>query len=87
VGIASAKCAGLLAALRVGFALLVDFYQLRVIHAITVFITDGVIVCVQAILRWPTPLSAESVEDLKAWIEILQKKIARSVKPDDTLPE
>ena len=40
-----------------------------------------------ATFQWPTPLSAASAEDLKAWIEILQKKIARSVKAGDTILE
>jgi hypothetical protein len=29
-------------------------------------------------LRWPTPLSADSIEDLKAWPRIMERKITRS---------
>ncbi len=32
----------------------------------------------EVLLRWPTPLSADSVQDLKDWLEIVQRKIARS---------
>lgn len=30
-------------------------------------------------IQWPTPLSPESIEDLQSWLEILKRKIARSV--------
>ena len=30
-------------------------------------------------IQWPTPLSAESIEDLKDWLKIVERKIARSV--------
>ena len=30
------------------------------------------------VLRWPEGLSSESFEDLKDWLEIMQKKIARA---------
>ncbi len=32
----------------------------------------------QAVLSWPTPLSQESIEDLKDWLKIVERKIARS---------
>lgn len=35
----------------------------------------------QVRVQWPTPLSVESVEDLKDWLKILDRKIARSVVP------
>jgi hypothetical protein len=31
-------------------------------------------------VQWPTPLSRDSVQDLADWLEILKRKIARSVK-------
>jgi len=30
-------------------------------------------------VQWPTPLSAESIKDLQDWLEIIKRKIARSV--------
>jgi hypothetical protein len=32
----------------------------------------------EVVLSWPTPLSADSVEDLKAWLQIMERKITRS---------
>lgn len=29
-------------------------------------------------IQWPTPLSADSIQDLKDWLKILERKIARS---------
>jgi hypothetical protein len=31
------------------------------------------------VLQWPTPLSADSIQDVKDWLEIMQRKIARSL--------
>ena len=31
--------------------------------------------------QWPTPLSADSVQDLKDWLKILERKIARAATP------
>jgi hypothetical protein len=36
----------------------------------------------EVILRWPTPLSQESIDDLKDWLKIVERKIARSVVDD-----
>lgn len=33
----------------------------------------------RVVIQWPTPLSAESVQDLKDWLKIVERKIARSV--------
>jgi hypothetical protein len=41
----------------------------------------------KAIFSWPTPLSSESIADLKDWLEILQRKIARSTEPKDAVNE
>ncbi|HEY2546454.1 MAG TPA: hypothetical protein VGI46_10340 [Candidatus Acidoferrum sp.] len=35
-------------------------------------------------LFWPSPLSADSMEDLKAWLALVQKKIARTVPAKDS---
>jgi hypothetical protein len=32
----------------------------------------------EVVLSWPTPLSADSIEDLKAWLKLMERKIARS---------
>lgn len=32
----------------------------------------------EVVLSWPTPLSADSIEDLKAWLKIIERKISRS---------
>jgi hypothetical protein len=34
-------------------------------------------------IQWPTIISRESFEDLSAWIDILKRKIGRSVKTAD----
>jgi len=34
----------------------------------------------EVVLSWPTPLSAESIADLKDWLKIVERKIARSEK-------
>lgn len=34
-------------------------------------------------IQWPAALSAESYEDLSAWLDILKRKIGRSVKKDE----
>src|SRR6202521_5703900 len=31
-------------------------------------------------IQWPTPLSADSIQDLKDWLKIVERKIARSVE-------
>ncbi len=33
----------------------------------------------EAILRWPTPLIADSIQDLKDWLKIVERKIARPI--------
>lgn len=35
-------------------------------------------------LQWPAELSAESIQDIKDWLEIAQRKIERSKLPDDS---
>ncbi|MFL6388686.1 MAG: hypothetical protein ACJ71U_14480 [Terriglobales bacterium] len=43
----------------------------------------------EVVLSWPTPLSKESIDDLKDWLEIVQRKIGRSLKaeaPPDSQP-
>lgn len=39
----------------------------------------------EVVLSWPTPLSADSIEDLKAWLTIMERKIARSVETTDVI--
>lgn len=34
----------------------------------------------RVVIQWPTPLSAESLQDLKDWLKLVERKIARSVK-------
>jgi hypothetical protein len=34
-------------------------------------------------IQWPTQLSAESIQDLKDWLKIVERKIARSSEPVD----
>lgn len=36
----------------------------------------------QFVVQWPASMSADDFEDVKGWLEILTRKIARSVKPD-----
>jgi hypothetical protein len=38
----------------------------------------------EVVLSWPTPLSADSIEDLKAWLKIMERKIARSTVEEKT---
>ena len=37
----------------------------------------------EVILRWPTPLSADSIVDLKDWLKIVERKITRSTTQND----
>ena len=45
----------------------------------------------EVVLSWPTPLSADSIADLKDWLKIVERKIARAEKtasqpgPEDDL--
>jgi hypothetical protein len=40
------------------------------------------------VLSWPTPLSLESIEEVKDWLKIAERKIARSLSAkDDQLPK
>lgn len=32
-----------------------------------------------AFIHWPTPLSADSVQELKDWLKLVERKISRSV--------
>jgi hypothetical protein len=45
----------------------------------------------EVVLSWPTPLSADSIEDLKSWLKIMERKIARSLaaseQPSPNSPE
>jgi hypothetical protein len=34
-------------------------------------------------IQWPTPLSADSIQDLKDWLKIVERKITRSEAPAD----
>ncbi len=39
----------------------------------------------EVVISWPTPLSPDSIQDLKDWLKIVERKIARSAieeKPD-----
>ncbi len=38
----------------------------------------------EVVLSWPTPLSADSIEDLKAWLKIMERKITRTAAPADS---
>ena len=35
-----------------------------------------------ASIQWPTPLSEESIQDLKDWLKIVERKITRSVETE-----
>ena len=35
------------------------------------------------VIQWPAKLSSESFEDFSAWLELLKRKIGRSVKAGD----
>jgi hypothetical protein len=37
----------------------------------------------RAVIQWPTPLSAESIQDLKDWLKLVERKITRSKKSKD----
>jgi hypothetical protein len=41
----------------------------------------------QVKIQWPTPLSKESIQDLKDWLNIVERKIARSVAAPETSDE
>jgi hypothetical protein len=34
-------------------------------------------------IQWPTPLSAESLQDIKDWLKIVERKISRSAEPKE----
>ncbi|MGA2299482.1 MAG: hypothetical protein ABSG77_02160 [Candidatus Acidiferrum sp.] len=38
----------------------------------------------RVVLQWPTPLSEESVQDLKDWLRIVERKLARAVPPKES---
>jgi hypothetical protein len=39
----------------------------------------------RVVLQWPTPLSADSIQDLKDWLRLVERKITRSVaSPEET---
>lgn len=38
----------------------------------------------RVVLQWPTPLSAASVQDIKDWLKIVERKISRSVPEEDS---
>jgi hypothetical protein len=43
----------------------------------------------RVVIQWPSPLSAESIQDLKDWLKIVERKIARSTataEPDEKRP-
>jgi hypothetical protein len=33
----------------------------------------------RVVIQWPSPLSAESIQDLKDWLKIVERKITRSM--------
>lgn len=37
----------------------------------------------EVVLRWPTPMSEESLQDVKDWLKIVERKISRSVAETD----
>ena len=37
----------------------------------------------KATIQWPAPLSQESIQDLKDWLKIVERKIARSTGESD----
>lgn len=37
----------------------------------------------EVVIQWPSPLSSDSVDDLSAWLELVKRKIARSVVAGD----
>jgi hypothetical protein len=38
-------------------------------------------------IQWPTPLSADSIQDLKDWLKIVERKITRSEAPADEVKQ
>ena len=38
----------------------------------------------EVVLSWPTPLSADSIEDLKSWLKIMERKISRAQATTDS---
>jgi hypothetical protein len=36
------------------------------------------------VLNWPAALSKDSFDDLSAWLDIVKRKIGRSIKPDES---
>ena len=40
-----------------------------------------------AIIRWPTPLSKESLEDIEAWLTSVKRRITRSLKTESPSQE
>jgi hypothetical protein len=41
----------------------------------------------RVVIQWPSPLSAESIQDLKDWLKIVERKIARSIAPPEASDE
>jgi hypothetical protein len=37
----------------------------------------------RVVIQWPSPLSAESIQDLKDWLKIVERKIARSTQSSE----
>lgn len=37
----------------------------------------------EVLLRWPAPLSADSIQDVKEWLKIVERKITRSTVAKD----
>jgi len=40
----------------------------------------------EAVIRWPTPLSADSIADLDEWLDLVKRKIKRSASETKTEP-
>ncbi|GAC1433145.1 MAG: hypothetical protein NVSMB58_16410 [Terriglobales bacterium] len=38
-------------------------------------------------IQWPTPLSPDSIQDVKDWLKIVERKIVRSTAPAENTPE
>jgi hypothetical protein len=38
-------------------------------------------------IQWPAPLSADSIQDLKDWLKIVERKITRSEAPPDEVKQ
>lgn len=41
----------------------------------------------RVVIQWPAPLSAESIQDLKDWLKIVERKIARAAKEQGNAEE